>query len=121
EEITDGPDGCRYACCCDRLARTGVARWVGARCRRGPDRRRDHRRRNRIEPVLLSAGTLLRTRLLRSGLCRRSVWRPLLLAAPAFLGWRRLAVPQRPRLRLRFNLLSCAGVPVFGTSCIWQA
>src|SRR5579883_175325 len=102
EEDVDGtPRGC-HAGRFDRLPRTRLARRLGPRPRGGADRRRDRRWRHRLEPLLLWARLwLLRPRLLpaRLRLLPRP-GRPLLLAAPALLGWVRLARSQRPRLRL---------------------
>src|SRR6185312_10884732 len=81
----------------------------GSRCRYC--RRRDHRRRDRLEPVLLRprllprAELLLRTRRLSVlfRLCRcsgRTCGRSLLLAPRAFLEWLRVARAPRAHLRL---------------------
>src|ERR1700722_13923761 len=107
EEDPDGPRCCRPLGGFSQGASAGLRPTRLRRCCGWRYYRRRHcRRRDRLLALrlrarlwLLWSGSLLRTgiRLLRTRLCRRSRLR---LAAPAVLGWLRLAVPQRQGLRL---------------------
>src|SRR6266581_9045686 len=97
EEDIDGSFSRGDASGFDGLARLCLARRLGPGYWPRLARRRHHRRRDRLQP--LSLRLLRRSRLLRPGLCRWSLW-TLLMAAFALLGWLWLGGPQRAGLRV---------------------